>query len=151
MKSLLYFFKYVNEFWSSTDDNALTKISADWAEHASVFWELKNRAIAFTTVLPTFNVNVTLKIMKFCCRLSLFVSVYFYRYFHTYKIPLPVNTNNFFYRYYWNYKIALPVTVILVLFTWRTGKTKTHILLFIIQHPRHFLIFDINLNKFALS
>ena len=39
----------------------------------------------------------------------------------------------------------------LVLFNWRTGKTKTHILLFTMQHPRHFLTFDINLNEFAVS
>ena len=91
---------------------------------------------------------------KFCCRLSLFVPVYFYRYLHTYKTPLPVKTISFlffFYRYYWYYRISLPVSVILVLFNWRTGKTKTHILLHIMQHPRHFLIFDINFNKFAVS
>ena len=85
--------------------------------------------------------------------LSLFVSVYFYRYLHTYKILLPVKTINFlsFYRYYWNYKIVLLVAVILFLFNWHTCKTKTPILLYIMQHPRQFLIFGINLNEFSVS
>ena len=107
-------------------------------------------AIAFTIFLATFTVTVTL---KFCCWLSLFVSVYFYWYLHTYKILLPVKTNNFLYlyRYYSNYKFVLPVAVILFLFNWRTGKTKTPILLYIMQHPRQFLIFGINLNEFSVS
>ena len=47
--------------------------------------ELKECAIPFNTFLATFTVTVTLKIVKFCCRLSLFVFVYFYRYLPTYK------------------------------------------------------------------
>ena len=82
-----------------------------------------------------------LKIIKFCRRLSTFVFVYFYCNPHTYKISLPVNTIIFFclfYRYFWNYKIALPVAIILVLFNWRTGKTKIHILLYTMQHCINF-------------
>ena len=92
-------------------------------------------------------------IIKFCYRLSLFVFVFFNRYLHTSKIPLSVNMINFlfFYGYYWNYKIALLLAVILVLFNWHTGKTNTPILLYIMQHPRYFLIFGINLNEFAVS
>ena len=91
-------------------------------------------------------------LIKFCCRLSLFISIYFYRYLHTNKLVLLVNTINFiFYRYYWNYEIALPVAVILILFRWRTGKSKTHILLYIVQHPRHFFNFGINLNEFVVT
>ena len=118
-----------------------------------LFWNLKKCPIAFINFLPTFTVTITSKIIKFCRQLSLFVSVYFYRYLRTYKIPLPVNTINFlfFNRYSWNSKIALPVGVILFLFNWATGKTKTPILLYTMQHPRYFLIFTINLNEFAIS
>ena len=37
------------------------------------------------------------------------------------------------------------------LFNWRTGKTKTPILLYIMQHPRQFLIFGVNFNGFSVS
>ena len=133
--------KYVNEFWSSTDDKPLAKISADWAEQASVIWWLKIVLLLLPMFYLLLQLLSLLKIIKFCRRLSTFVFVYFYCNPHTYKISLPVNTIIFFclfYRYYWNYKIALPVAIILVLFNWRTGKTKIHILLYTMQHCINF-------------
>ena len=102
--------------------------------------ELKECAIAFTAFLATFTVTVTLKIVKFCCRLSLFVFVYFYRYFPTYKNSTASKHDkfSFFYWYYWNYKIALPVAVVLFLFEWHTCnwfifnlRKSAHILFFL--------------------
>ena len=137
-------FKYLNEFCNSSDDKT-TKISADWTEQASFIWELKFCAFAFTTFLLPFAVTVTLKIIKLPCRWSLFVFVYFYRYLHTHEIPLAVNAINIlFLPVLLHHKIALSVAVILVLLNWHTVKTKTHILLYVMQHPRYFLIFSIN-------
>ena len=89
--------KHVNEFWSSTDDTPLAKISADWAEQASVICWLK----IVLLLLPMFHLLLQLpsplKIIKFCHRLSTFVFVYFYCNLHTYKISLPVNTINIFF------------------------------------------------------
>ena len=113
---------------------------------------IKNCAIAFTNVLPTFAITVTFKdykvlspVINICFRLFLLQPS------HLQNFVAGKHDYFFFYRYYWNYKIALPVAIILVLFNWRTGKTKIHILLYTMQHPRHFLIFGINLNEFAVS
>ena len=55
---------------------------------------------------------------------------YFCRYLHTYKILLPVKTINFLF-----YQVFFFFFFILFLFNWGTGKTKTPILLYIMQHP----------------
>ena len=107
-------------------------------------------ALLLFTVLPTFTVTVTLK-KNFCCRLSLFVSVYFYRYLHTYKVSLPVNTINFLFFTgtigITKLRCRLPSSLLYLIGV----PVKQKLTFYFLQCNKARLIFDINLNEFAVS
>ena len=103
-----------------------------------LFLELKNCAVHFFTYFYCYHhfndYKVLLLVITICCRLYLPVTSHLHN-----SVAGKHNLFSFsFYRYYWNYKIALLVAAILVLINWRTGNTKTPILLYTMRYPRFF-------------
>ena len=90
------------------------------------------------------NASVVTCVVSICFRLFLPVPWH--------KILLPVQTINFlFLLVLLELQICVASCCHPFLFNWHTSKTKTPILLYIMQHPRQFLIVGINLNEFSVT
>ena len=103
-----------------------------------LFWNLKNALPIFYLLLHFEDYKVLLPVITI-----LFVSVYFLRYFITLTKFCSRLTRLIFFSLTATLGIPNCVTGCRhpFLFNWATGKTKTPILLYIMQHPRYIFYF----------